>query len=253
MEPTARALELAASLKPVLESLSDALFAPAGFDPATSQRRFTLGMFDIGEVTLAPVLLSSLAKEGPGMRLTLKPADRHDAGRLLDEGAIDLAIADIGDVAAWHRRRHLFKEHFVCVFDPRRLRAKIPISLDEYLGRPHLLTSFDGSPSGIVDEVLAARGLSRNVILVSTRFATLPFVLGELPAFATLPAITAQVLAAKLRLAVSPLPIAVPEVDIAMSWHARVDGDPAHAWLRQKVERVVMDRAAKVGGRTSAI
>jgi DNA-binding transcriptional LysR family regulator len=84
------------------------------------------------------------------------------------------------------------------------------------------------------------------VILVSTRFATLPFVLGEHPAVATLPATAAQVLAAKLRLAVSPLPISVPEVDLSMTWHARVDRDPAHIWLRQLVEQVVLEIAAKV-------
>src|SRR6218665_508622 len=54
MEPTAHALELAIRLKPVLEGLSEALFSPNSFVPAESERTFSLGLFDIGEVTLAP-------------------------------------------------------------------------------------------------------------------------------------------------------------------------------------------------------
>jgi DNA-binding transcriptional LysR family regulator len=32
---------------------------------------------------------------------------------------------------------------------------------------------------------------------------------------------------------VEPLPLAMSAVQIAMIWHVRRDGDPAHRWLRQ--------------------
>lgn len=235
MQPTARALVLAAALKPVLEGLGQALFTDSAFDPATSVRSFTLGLSDVAEVTLAPGLLARMEAAGPGMRLALKPADRHSAPALLDSGAIDLALADFPDLPAWLRRQPLYEEHFVCVFDPALVPAATPLSMDDYLRYPHLLTSFDGAFSGLVDEALTQRGLERRVTLATTRFTTLPFVLSAFPSLATLPAAAAHTFARRLGLAVSPLPFALPTVSLALAWHLRHDSDPGHAWFRALV------------------
>ncbi|MYN10896.1 LysR family transcriptional regulator [Pseudoduganella aquatica] len=239
MAPTARALALAEAVKPALESLSLALFAPAGFDPASSTRCFTLGMFDIGEVTLAPALLARMEQAGQGMRLALKPADRNNSAQLLESGAIDLALADFAAVPSWLRSVPLYSEQFACIFDPRLVPAALPISLEDYLAYPHLLTSFSGGFSGFVDEVLAKQGRSRRVVMATSRFTTLPFVLGAFPSLATLPLRAARVYAARLQLAISPLPFALPDVDLSLAWHARHENDAGHAWFRELVASVI--------------
>lgn len=244
MEPTARALELAEALKPLLEGLSDALFAPAGFDPAHSERGFSLGLFDIGEVTLAPPLLERLGREAPGLRLALRPTDRHAAFAQLEAGQLDLALTDLGPQPGWARSRPLYQEPFACMFDPRRLDLALPLSLEDYLAHPHLLTSFSGAFSGFVDEALAARGLTRRVTLTTTRFATLPFVLRRFAGIASLPATAARVLGAELGLAVSPLPVEVAPVDLALAWHARHEQDAGHRWFRELVAEVALQLAA---------
>jgi LysR family transcriptional activator of mexEF-oprN operon len=244
MTPTVHALALAESLKPVLEGLGQALFRPASFDPRTSERCFTFGMFDIGEVVLGPALLPRMEQEGAGMRLALRPADRSTAAAQLDSGEIDLAIADFGEVASWHRKQALYHEHFLCIYDPRQVPLQPPLSLDDYLSLPHLLTSFSAGFSGFADEVLAAQGRSRRVVLATTRFTTLPFVLAEFPSLATLPATAARTYARRLGLAVSPLPIEVPHVDISLCWHARSDTDAGHAWFRELVARTATGQAA---------
>ena len=82
MEPTTRALALAERLKPVLEGLSAALFTTSAFDPSSSDRTFSLGMFDIGEVTLGPELLGDMEAEAPRVRLALRPLKaRHERSR----------------------------------------------------------------------------------------------------------------------------------------------------------------------------
>jgi LysR family transcriptional activator of mexEF-oprN operon len=235
MEPTVRALALAAALKGPLESLEQALFAAPVFDPATSERCFTLGLFDIGEVTLGPPLLARMAQAGAGLRLALKPADRHNIGQLLDDGAVDVALGDVDEAPAWHRKQYLYQEHFLCLYDPRRVPVTAPVSMDDYLAYPHLLTSFDGGFSGFVDEALARQGLVRRVVLATSRFTTLPFMLADFAAFATLPAVAARAFAARFGLALSPLPMASPVADLSMLWHARTDHDQGHAWFRALV------------------
>lgn len=239
MEPTAHALALAERLKPVLEGLSDALFASGGFDPATSERTFALGLFDIGEVTLAPPLLRELARQAPAVRLALRPVDRHDAVAQLESGAVDLALTDLGPHAGWICTQHLYREHFACMFDAQQVKVRTPISLKDYLAHPHLLTSFSGGFQGFVDEALAAQGLARRVTMTTTRFATLPFVLRSFAGIASLPGTAARELGAKLGLTVSPLPVEVPPVDLSLAWHARYDNDAGHRWFRELVAAVV--------------
>ncbi|QEZ42940.1 LysR family transcriptional regulator [Cupriavidus oxalaticus] len=251
MEPTKHALALAERLKPVLEGLGAALFSTSAFDPGSSDRTFSLGMFDIGEVTLAPELLGDMETEAPGVRLALRPVDRASAVAQLEAGTLDLAITDIGTTTSWIRTKPLYQEFFACIFDPKVVRARIPISLEDFLAYPHLLTSFGGEFVGYVDEVLKERRLSRHVTMTTTRFSTLPFVLRRFRGIASLPGTAARELGGALGLAVSPLPVEVPPVDLSLVWHARHDTDTGHQWLRDLVYRVCMRLVPPEGKRKS--
>ncbi|NNG24593.1 LysR family transcriptional regulator [Telluria aromaticivorans] len=240
MEPTAHALALAERLKPALEGLSTALFTDTAFDPASSDRTFALGMFDIGEVTLAPALLGALAAQAPRIRLALRPVDQANAVAQLEAGTLELAITDIGPTTGWICTKPLFKESFACMFDPKLVQVRIPISLQDYLAYPHLLTSFGGEFTGYVDDVLVERGLSRHVTMTTTRFSTLPFVLRRFRGIASLPGTAARELGSALGLEVSPLPFEVPAVGLHLVWHARHETDKGHQWLRDLVYRSCM-------------
>jgi LysR family transcriptional regulator, mexEF-oprN operon transcriptional activator len=57
MEPTWRAIELAALIEPVMGDMLRAVDVPRRFDPATEQRIFRIGMPDNHEYFLMPALL----------------------------------------------------------------------------------------------------------------------------------------------------------------------------------------------------
>jgi DNA-binding transcriptional LysR family regulator len=46
--------------------------------------------------------------------------------------------------------------------------------------------------------------------------------------------------AAELGLSLSPLPVELNQVTVSLIWHASYDHDPAHAWLRDQVARLVV-------------
>jgi len=50
-----------------------------------------------------------------------------------------------------------------------------------------------------------------------------------------------------LPLEVARLPVSAPPVELVLYWHASVDGDPAHVWMRAQVEEV-MARSNRRGG-----
>ena len=104
--------------------------------------------------------------------LQVLPLTTRDPRRLLDEGAIDVAVgffpavvADLtaqvraSGVAAFDRQR-LYEGRYVCVMRREHPLAGQPLTLDAFCGAHHLLVSFSGRPYGFIDEALAALGRS---------------------------------------------------------------------------------------------
>ncbi|MVF22806.1 LysR substrate-binding domain-containing protein [Methylocaldum sp.] len=239
MEPTARALELAEQLGPALEIIHREMYGTPRFDPATAERSFRLGMPDSIEVALSPSLIERIQREAPGVRVAIRLAGHEQGAKLLDNQEIDLGVSRFTDVASWHRQENLYREGYVCLFDGARLGIPSPIGLEDYLALPHLLMSFSGGFEGVVDEALARRNLRRRVLLSTTRFSALPFILKEADAIATLPASMARRCAEAFKLTLSPAPIEIETFTVSMLWHARHDRDPGHIWLREAVKSIV--------------
>ncbi|SFO98881.1 DNA-binding transcriptional regulator, LysR family [Variovorax sp. OK605] len=245
MTPTPRALELARVIEPLLLSLQQALHATPAFDPARAERVFRIGLSDALEVALMPRLMQRLSAQAPGVRLVARAADRTDAPAMLDAAEIELAAGVFIDCAAWHRRRALFDWHFVCVYNPALVKARGPrLTLDEYLGHPHLLTSFSAGLSGLVDELLREKGLARQVVFSSRNFATSPFIVRQMPAITTVPTFAADTWRDALGLAVSPLPFDSPGYAVSLLWAAAHDGDPGLQWLVGLMTEVFSEKSA---------
>jgi LysR family transcriptional activator of mexEF-oprN operon len=105
------------------------------------------------------------------------------------------------------------------------------VTLKEYLRHPHLLTSFSADLSGLVDELLRAQGLARQVVFSSRNFATSPFIVRQMPSITTVPTFAAATWRDALGLAVSPLPFDSPSYQVSLLWTAAHDGDLGLQWL----------------------
>jgi LysR family transcriptional activator of mexEF-oprN operon len=240
MEPTPRALELAAAIGPLLGSVQQALSARPSFDPSTSERVFRIGLSDSLEVALMPELMQRLAQTAPKARVISRVSDRLRCAALLDSGEVELAVGVLQDVPAWQRRRSLFDWTFVCVFNPRHVRVRAKrIALAEYLRYPHVITSFDAGLSGFIDDRLKERGLARRVVFSSPHFATSPLIVRQMPAIATVPTFIAATWRDALELSVSPVPIDVPTYAVEASWTAANDGDAGLQWLIAELQASV--------------
>src|ERR1700744_5164190 len=65
MKPTTRALELAAPLRRVMDTVRGEIMRSARFDPSVADRRFVLLTPDLGEAHFVPALLRKLAQLAP--------------------------------------------------------------------------------------------------------------------------------------------------------------------------------------------
>jgi DNA-binding transcriptional LysR family regulator len=93
MNPTPRALEIAAPLQSLLIA-ADMLCTPTpSFDPRTSDRTFKILTADTGFALLLPALLRKIATDGATLTLQAAPLDSRHFDAKLESGEADLAIA----------------------------------------------------------------------------------------------------------------------------------------------------------------
>jgi len=199
------------------------------------------------EVLIMPALLARMREVAPGIHLRLTD---FDASKLLDEldtDELDLAIGyDLmlrGQIH--HKRRKLFTETWLCMFNAEKTGIVPPISLDDYIRLPHVLTSLRPGQNvrGTVDEALEKLGLRRSVALTTSRFLTVPSFVLRAPLIVTMQARLARLFAAEFGLSLSPLPLPLDlgEITISLLWHASYDHDPAHTWLRGLVTELAAE------------
>ena len=234
---TDRALALRDQLTEVLTGI-EGFLAPAMFDPAQAQRVFRLATTDYGALAILPKLIPQLARLAPGIGLEVLPFST-DIFRHIAEGRSDLALYGDDIVPLPLQARTLFSEGYSCVIGPDHpLAGKSEIGLDDFLAYPHALVSILGGRTGVVDEALAARGLSRRISFWIPYFATAATVIAKSDLILTLPSRGAAALAGAGGLCHFALPISVPCFDYRLIWHDRSHADPAHKWLRGLIAEV---------------
>ncbi len=246
MRPTPRALALAEPVRAALAQIQALLSRDGAFDPRTAERTFRIGLSDSTEVLLVPALLAGLCETAPGVHLRLHNIDPSRLADDLDADRLDLAVgmATFAGGQAHHKRRLLLTETYLCMFNAARTGVSAPITLEDYVRLPHVLTSLRPGERGVVDDALAPLGLKRTVVLTTPRFLAVPFLVARAPVVVTMHARLARLFAAELGLSLSPPPVALPDVDVSLIWHASFDHDPAHAWLRGEFVRLAGEAAS---------
>jgi DNA-binding transcriptional LysR family regulator len=246
MEPTTKALTLYAQLTPALESIRAAIFEQPAFDPATQSRTFHLGMRDWVESWLMPELMARVQQAAPGVRIAVRASDAQLGARMLENEEMDLGVSVFPDGPSWQRREQLAAMGYRCVYDGNRLGIRSPLTLEEYLSHPHLVTPTQTDFRGAVDDELVGRGKRRTVIYTTSRFAALPLILRRADVIATVPEQSAQQWAEVFGLTSSPVPVRIAPSAISMIWHAKRDGDAGLQWLCGVVRAIVESEMSEI-------
>ncbi|MFA9476051.1 MAG: LysR family transcriptional regulator [Filomicrobium sp.] len=239
MRPTPRALALADRVRVALSDIEALVTRADEFDPANTERTFRIALPDSVEMLIGAKLLAIGCEEAPGIRFRFYSTDERQLLDEIDADNIDLGIG-IGtfpDGQVHHKRRLLVTDTYLCMFNAKKVGLKPPISLEDYVRLPHVLTSLRKGERGVVDDALEKIALSRKVALTTSRFVAVPFLVAGAPVVTTMHARLARIFARELGLVLSRVPVELPEVTISMLWHASYDGDPGHEWLRKAIVR----------------
>lgn len=203
--PTERARELAAPIGDILARVRSVISTAEPFEPARSRRRFTIGTADGFSVFLPP-LLDEIARKAPGIDLVVRHMQMETAFSDLDGRLIDVAIAPFYELPARFAAQRLYEEEFVVAARSGHPFSKKP-TLENYCRMQHLLVAPRGDPSGVVDELLASRGLSRRVALAVPNFLLALDLLTKTELVCVLPKRFVEMHAARFAVGTAKLPL----------------------------------------------
>lgn len=234
MVPTARALELRDEARELVRRASAVLTPPKELDLARLDRVFTIRGHDALLGALASPLVARVGAAAPRATVSLlaeTDTDRPD----LTRGHVDLELGSAVPDRTGLSYEVLGSDRMVLALRRGHPMAGRRLTLERLAEMDHVTVSRRGRVHGVLDEALAARGLTRRVLAsLPTSAAALDVVAGS-DAVVIVADRMCGPLAARLGVVTRPAPVELPPVEVVMTWHHRHDSDPAHAWLRGQV------------------
>jgi DNA-binding transcriptional LysR family regulator len=170
-------------------------------------------------------------------RSTVRFAAWH-AGVLNDlhRSVIDVAFT-VGAARAPLRSELLFDDPYVCVLAPGHpLATRARLTLDDYLTADHVVVDIAEGRQGIVDHRLESIGRPRRIAAAVPFHALAASVAARTDMIATLPRrVTQRLIPDDVAFVTTPVPPEIGAMSFSMTWHPRLDGDPAQSWLRDAI------------------
>jgi DNA-binding transcriptional LysR family regulator len=234
--PTPRAEALAAPLRQVLNGI-ETLLMPQTFDPATASMTVRIAATDYAQEAILVPLMALLSREAPDIRLSVRPVEMESLSAQMESGALDMALITPEMASDTMRCRTLFEETYVCIMREEHPEARQPLDLERFCAVNHALMSHDGSRfQGATDLALKAAGRSRRVVAAVPSFLVLIELVRQSDLVALVPA---RLVEKSHGLLVQPPPLAVSGFTKVLTWHERLQEDPAQKWLREKLANCV--------------
>lgn len=239
MMPTPIALDAAEHVRAAVISAQEAINVGSKFDPQSFEGEIVLLTHDLIELTVLPDLVGNLARMAPGLHLKTLGLIRGDFAGDLDAGHADLALCGSINIPKRFHYQVLCDEPFAGIarFDHPILQG--PVSLDAFMAEKHALLSHRSDGKGVVDTVLAAKGLTRDVTVSVSNYATLPPLVVETNVIAVLPRRLAAKADKELPVGMFELPFEVPRVQSKLIWGRGADRSPLLTWFRDLVASTV--------------
>jgi len=235
MEPTPHASNIAQHLLAALALVRKASNHQIPFDPATARRLFTIRTRDVGEAVCFPRILAHLARAAPQVRLRSTFLDMDETLTGLASGRIDLALGYLPALETDIHRRFLFAQHYVCAMRTGHPLERQKLTLARFRACEHLLVEYAGSGHRVLEQTLIKAGLRRQIKVRLPQYLSAPYFILSTDLLWCLPSTLANTLIQHYPLVIKPVPLKLPDSEIALYWHERYHKDPGNRWLRELI------------------
>ena len=235
---TPLAQDLVQPLRDALQQVRSTLATRPRFDPATSNRHFSISVSDYVASVLIVDLLRLVKRAAPSITFELRSVGTR-AAEDLDRDSVDFVIAPEGYVSAAHSKEVLFEDTHTCIAWVDNPHVGSTLTLDRYLSLGHVVVRVSEDGVNYDERVLRSMNHHRRIEVVTPSFDLAPHLVVGTERLATVATRLAVKYAGLLPIKLVPVPITMPPMIEMLQWHRAHDHDPAHIWLRDQMREAV--------------
>ena len=240
---TAHAQALATKARALIDEMRS-FAGGVTFEPASAQLSLTIAANDFQRDLLLPGFFDHVAAQVKNLNLRVIPS-QSPSPAMLRENRCDLMITPLPPSGIDIVQKRLLSDHYVCYYDATRRAA--PASREAYLAARHITVVYTDNERLDFDRRLAANGFHRDIAISVPSFSGVPSFLRGSQMLASMPSLLASGVMHGFAHARIPLPSrtrTLAELPMFMVWHQRYQKDPAHRWIRSRLEYVASTAAA---------
>lgn len=235
--PTPRAEDLSKPVKDILDS-AQALLQPPSFDPKRVKFDVNLCGSDYIHNTLLGPLAGEILGKAPGARVSLLPHPSGDPDMSLARGEVDILFTAHDLSSPRPGGLVLYRDNLACVSSYHTHKNGQEISLADLCTLSHVILAPFGSPiSQKIDKMLCNRGLTRNIVTKVPNFAAVFQAMTHAQLIAFLPGQMANLYADQFKQL--KVDLETPTTEVIARWHPRMNNDPRHDWVRERLQETV--------------
>jgi DNA-binding transcriptional LysR family regulator len=236
MVASPRALELRDHVSRLVQDAEAALHPANQLDLEHLDRTFTVRASEGFVENFGAALLARIARQAPDVRLHYVHKLDKTSGPLRD-GTVDLETGVVDKaIGPEVRTQALFRDRYIGVVRIGHPLSKVKVTPARFAAASHVQVSRRDNEKSPIDGALAALGLKRRIAAIVGGFAAALALARDSDLVATVHERHTGVLFSGMHSFALPVP--VPRFTVSLLWHPRLDGDPAHRWLRACVREV---------------
>jgi DNA-binding transcriptional LysR family regulator len=233
MRPTPTAERIGLVSRQVLALVRQEILEVGAFDPATTTRKFTLGLSDMAATVLLGQITERFARSAPLARLRIVSVREKEIAPQLEEGLVDLVVGTYALTSPAVMQQALFQSsEYVCIVRTGHPVVRSRLSLDQFVAMPHVIAIQNAQANEFVDKTLRSAGLGRRVTVEVPSLLALPQVVAHTDCVALVPRALAALAQQTTPLRIVEPPIRPPAPTIRHYWHQRFKADTSVTWLR---------------------
>jgi DNA-binding transcriptional LysR family regulator len=204
------------------------------FDPASSDREFTIVMSDYVLTVLGPALSRLLDAQAPRVRLHVEPTTKDNVDTAAESlRTTDLLVLPHGIVSDLPYQ-DLYQDDWACLVSADNTDVGDELTMDQLARMPWVLTYHRGTASSTAARELRTHGVELNVRMVIESYAALPALIAGTDRVALVQRQLGRIMTATHPVRMIACPFEAAPLIEALWWHPMHERDAGHQWLRQQ-------------------
>jgi DNA-binding transcriptional LysR family regulator len=214
------------------------VFSEPLFDPALVRRRIRMAATDLQTTMLAPKIMARLAKEAPGIELSMEPY-AQDISQRMENGSLDFVFALASTtLPPGAMSESLGIDRLALVMRQGHPAAKRKWKISDYGAFNHVAIAIMGDGYSELDAQLAKHGVQRHIALTTPHFTAALATVAATDMITTISENFAKRFVSHFNLAIVKSPLEGTVLDSTLVWNHHRNSDKVLTWFRGVVRDV---------------